>query len=116
MERNTLTLPVAYDTGRVLATTSNRKQFDRKSCTICHYSSCGEMFCALLRRYVFWHRTNSLLCRGPIIKRDLLATTFQCLLFGRETHASTNQSDPLLLPTRNGRCREDGVLPREDLS
>src|SRR5262249_8772445 len=30
--------------------------------------------------------------------------------FGRETHASTTQSDPLLLPTRNGPCREDGAL------
>src|SRR5215831_15528152 len=30
-----------------------------------------------------------------------------CLLFGLETHASTTQSDPLLLPTRNGPCRED---------
>jgi hypothetical protein len=31
-------------------------------------------------------------------------------LFGRETHASTTQSDPLLLPTRNGPYREDGAL------
>src|SRR5262249_16921830 len=38
-----------------------------------------------------------------------------CLLFGRETHASTTQSDPLLLPTRNGPCREDGVLHWEYL-
>src|SRR5262245_28993424 len=64
--------------------------------------------------------------RGPKIKRDLLATPFQylfltprlaapCLLFGRETHASTTQSDPLLLPTRNGRCREDGALHWEYL-
>src|SRR5215469_15272716 len=29
--------------------------------------------------------------------------------FGRETHASTIQSDRLLLPTRNGPCREDGA-------
>src|SRR4029450_12377337 len=52
--------------------------------------------------------------RGPKIKRDLLATPLSipisCLLFGRETHASTTQSDPLLLPTRNGPCREDGAL------
>src|SRR5262249_54820174 len=64
--------------------------------------------------------------RGPKIKRDLLATPFQylfltprlaapCLLFGRETHASTTQSDPLLLPTRNGPCREDGALHWEYL-
>src|SRR5436190_15273571 len=38
-----------------------------------------------------------------------------CLLFGRETHASTSQSDPLLLPTRNGPCREDGALHWEYL-
>src|SRR5438094_6967069 len=37
------------------------------------------------------------------------------LLFGRETHASTTQSDPLLLPTRNGPCREDGALHWEYL-
>src|SRR5215831_5655998 len=64
--------------------------------------------------------------RGPKIKRDLLATPFQylflmprlaapCLSSGRETHASTTQSDPLLLPTRNGTCREDGALHREYL-
>src|SRR5262245_21470286 len=64
--------------------------------------------------------------RGPKIKRDFLATPFQylfltprlaapCLLFGRETHASTTQSDPLLLPTRNGPCREDGALHWEYL-
>src|SRR5215469_9834746 len=58
--------------------------------------------------------------------RDLLATPFQylfltprlaapCLLFGRETHASTTQSDPLLLPTQNGPCREDGALHWEYL-
>src|SRR5215469_14722381 len=38
-----------------------------------------------------------------------------CLLFGRETRASTTQSDPLLLPTRNGPCREDGALHWEYL-
>jgi hypothetical protein len=58
-------------------------------------------------------------CRRPI-KRDLLAMPFQilisCLLFGRETHALTTQSDPLLLPTRNGPCREDGALHWEYLS
>src|SRR5262249_23160225 len=48
VERVTLALPVAYDTAGVLATTRNRKQRDRKSCTICHYGSCGEMLCALL--------------------------------------------------------------------
>ena len=37
------------------------------------------------------------------------------LLFGRETHVSTTQSDPLLLPTRNGPCREDGALHWEYL-
>src|SRR4029450_9210229 len=46
-------------------------------------------------------------------KRSLgnaLSVLISCLLFGRETHASTTQSDPLLLPTRNGPCREDGAL------
>ena len=45
-------------------------------------------------------------------KRSLgnaLSVLIYCLLFGRETHASTTQSDPLLLPTRNGPCREDGA-------
>src|SRR5436190_8342321 len=49
--------------------------------------------------------------RGPKSKRDLVATPLSipisCLLFGRETHASTTQSDPLLLPTRTGPCRHD---------
>src|SRR4029077_18939898 len=40
----------------------------------------------------------------------LLSILISCLLFGRETHASTTQSDPLLLPTRNGPYREDGAL------
>src|SRR5215469_5276536 len=57
--------------------------------------------------------------RGPKIKRDLLATPLSilisCLLFGRETHALTTQSDPLLLPTRNGPYREDGALRWEYL-
>src|SRR5215813_13227705 len=39
-----------------------------------------------------------------------LSILISCLLFGRETHASTTQSDPLLLPTRNGPCRKDGAL------
>src|SRR4051794_28643964 len=46
-------------------------------------------------------------------KRSLgnaLSVLSSCLLFGRETHASTTQSDPLLLPTRNGPCRKDGAL------
>ena len=34
---------------------------------------------------------------------------------GRGTHASTNQSDPLLLPMRNGPCRGDGALHWEYL-
>src|SRR5919201_550406 len=49
-------------------------------------------------------------------KRSLgnaLSILISCLLFGRETHASTTQSDPLLLPTRNGPCREDGALQWE---
>jgi hypothetical protein len=37
------------------------------------------------------------------------------VMFGRETHASTTQSDPLLLLTRNGPCREDGALHWEYL-
>src|SRR5215831_8129127 len=40
---------------------------------------------------------------------DAFSVLISCLLFGRETHASTTQSDPLLLPTRNGPCREDGA-------
>src|SRR5262249_23730468 len=40
---------------------------------------------------------------------------FLCLLCGQETHASATQSDPLLLPTRNGRCREDAALHWEYL-
>src|SRR4029453_4707341 len=40
----------------------------------------------------------------------LLSILISCLLFGRETHASTTQFDPLLLPTRNGPCRKDGAL------
>jgi hypothetical protein len=38
-----------------------------------------------------------------------------CLFCVRETHASATQSDPLLLPTRNGPCREDGALHWEYL-
>ena len=41
--------------------------------------------------------------------RRMQLCAFLCLLCGRETHASTTQSDPLLLPTRNGPCREDGA-------
>src|SRR5215467_6541198 len=37
------------------------------------------------------------------------------VMFGRETHASTTQSDPLLLLTRNGPYREDGALHWEYL-
>ena len=51
-------------------------------------------------------------------KRSLgnaLSILISCLLFGRETHASTTQSDPLLLPTRNGPCQEDGALRWEAL-
>src|SRR5437763_12532424 len=51
-------------------------------------------------------------------KRSLgnaLSILISRLLFGRETHASTTQSDPLLLPTRNGPCREDGALHWEYL-
>src|SRR4030095_11108675 len=39
-----------------------------------------------------------------------LSILISCLLFGRETHASTTRSDVLLLPTRNGPWREDGAL------
>src|SRR5262249_27244942 len=46
---------------------------------------------------------------------NALSIVISCLLFGRETHASTTQSDPLLLPTRNGPCREDGALRWEYL-
>src|SRR4029450_4007040 len=57
--------------------------------------------------------------RAPKTKRDPsappLSIPISCLLFGRETHASTTQSDPLLLPTRNGPCREDGALHWEYL-
>ena len=50
------------------------------------------------------------------IEHQILAIVFiSCLLFGRETHASTTQSDPLLLPTRNGPYREDGALRWEYL-
>src|ERR1700745_1948402 len=51
-------------------------------------------------------------------KRSLgnaLSIPISCLLFCRETHASTTQSDPLLLPTRNGPYREDGALRSEAL-
>src|SRR5215472_3609025 len=44
-----------------------------------------------------------------------LSILISCLLFGRETHASATQSDPLLLPTRNGPYREDGALRWEYL-
>src|SRR5690349_20203924 len=37
------------------------------------------------------------------------------LFFGRETHASRTQSDPLLPPMQNGPCREDGALHWEYL-
>src|SRR2546423_5009030 len=56
--------------------------------------------------------------RGPKQKRSVgnaLSVLISCLLFGRETHGSTTQSDPLLLPTRNGPCREDGALHWEYL-
>ena len=62
-------------------------------------------------------------CRGKSEGKDqkrslgnALSILISCLLFGRETHASTTQSDPLLLPTRNGLCREDGALHWEYLS
>src|SRR5215472_1701607 len=42
--------------------------------------------------------------------RRMQLCAFLCLLCGQETHASTNQSDLLLLPTRNGPCREDAAL------
>src|SRR5215470_671017 len=44
-----------------------------------------------------------------------LSILISCLFFGRETHASTTQCDPLLLPTRNGPCRENGALHWEYL-
>src|SRR5262249_40884795 len=47
---------------------------------------------------------------------NALSIPIFCLLFGRDTHASTTQSDPLLLPTRNDPCREDGALHWEYLS
>src|SRR5262249_58359509 len=46
---------------------------------------------------------------------NALSVLIPCLLFGRETHASTTQSDPLLLPTRNGPYREDVALRSEYL-
>src|SRR5258707_13045175 len=52
-------------------------------------------------------------------KRSLgnaLSILISRLLFGRETHASTTQSDPLLLPTRNGPCRENEALHWQVLS
>src|SRR5258708_3852019 len=51
--------------------------------------------------------------RRPKIKESSWQRPFRlisCLLFGRETHASTTQSDPLLLPRRNGPCQEDVAL------
>src|SRR5262249_6285782 len=50
--------------------------------------------------------------RRPFAGCVLLAppVLISCLVFGRETHASTSQSGPLLPPTRNGPCREDGAL------
>src|SRR5207302_4868559 len=39
--------------------------------------------------------------------RRMQLCAFFCLLCGRETHASTTQSDPLLLPTRNGLYQKD---------
>ena len=47
--------------------------------------------------------------------RRMQLCAFLCLLCGQETHASATQSDLLLLPTRNGPCREDGALRREYL-
>src|SRR5437667_12602848 len=41
------------------------------------------------------------------VRRMQLCAFSEC---GRETHASTTQSDPLLLPTRNGPCRKDEAL------
>src|SRR5690348_9786367 len=52
---------------------------------------------------------------NPVKVRRMRLCAFSCLLFGRETHASTNQFDPLLLPMRNGPCREDGSLHWEYL-
>jgi hypothetical protein len=46
---------------------------------------------------------------------NALSVLIARLLFGRETHGSTTQSDPLLLPTRNGPYREDGALRWEYL-
>src|SRR4029453_1879267 len=50
------------------------------------------------------------------VTSNALSVFISCLLFGRESHALTTQSDPLLLPTRNGPCREDGALHWEYLS
>src|SRR5215475_3021051 len=52
--------------------------------------------------------TETVTILGKVKRMQLCA--FFCLLCGQETHASTTQSDPLLLPTRNGRCRKDGAL------
>src|SRR6185369_8236418 len=49
------------------------------------------------------------------VTSNALSVFISCLLFGRESHALTTQSDPLLLPTRNGPCREDGALHWEYL-
>src|SRR6516225_4932099 len=53
---------------------------------------------------------------GTAGHRPFSTYLISCLLFGPKTHASTTQSDPLLLPTRNGPCREDGALHWEYLS
>src|SRR5689334_2630761 len=57
--------------------------------------------------------------RGSAINTDRLATLFQrlfsCSSFRREKRASTTRSAPVLLPTRNGPCREGGVLHWEYL-
>ena len=39
--------------------------------------------------------------------RRMQLRAFLCLLCGRETHASTTQSDPLLLPTQNDPYQKD---------
>src|SRR5215472_10505602 len=53
---------------------------------------------------------------APLVKvRRMQLCAFLCLLCGQETHASATQSDPLLLPTRNGPYRKNGALRWEYL-
>src|SRR5215468_4126813 len=79
--------------------------------------SCAALDSCVLPRKAYCFMQKSFVGRRPFAGCVFLAppVLISCLLFGRETHASTTQSAPLPPPTRNGPCREDGALHSEYL-